>query len=149
MYQRLSDGLGERCLSSPLPHDESGRAACVLWELGRSSCDCEAQGLAPIDARARASVDQMLEFACRFQFASDCAGVCACQLPQFSGRALDECQNNPLAAGDGWCSVDPAAGVGSPEFVSDCRAGQPRTLRLLGALEPREDNRLFLTCPES
>lgn len=148
MYERLSGGLGERCLSSPIPHADDGRAECFLWDLRRGNCDCEAEGLEPIDAQALASVQQMLEFQCRFQFASDCAGVCACQLPQFSGERLRACQNNALASGDGWCSVDPAQGVGSAQFVSDCRAGQPRTLRLLGRLEQYEVNGLFLTCPE-
>jgi hypothetical protein len=148
MYERLSNGLGERCLSKPLPHATSGRAECVLWQLGQGNCDCVGRGLEPIDPGASASVEQMLDFACRFERAGDCDTVCACQLPQFSGARLQECQTSAIAGGDGWCSVDPAQGVGSPEFVSDCRTGQPRTLRLLGRLEPLEDAQLYLTCPE-
>jgi hypothetical protein len=148
MYERLAGGLGERCLSQPLPHTNDGRAECVLWQLSDTACDCKAAGLEEVELSARASVEQMLRFECAFR-QRECETMCACQVPQLSGRELSECQTNAVATGiNGWCSIDPSQGVGSSEFVSDCRAGQPRTLRLLGTVEALKDNHLLLTCPE-
>lgn len=149
MYARLAGGLGERCLSKPLPHSEDGRAECVVWQLLQGDCDCEARGLLPIDERARASVDQTLAFECSYRLRQGCENSCACQVPQLEGRALARCQTDALATGlDGWCSVDPSQGIGDAQFVADCRAGHPRTLRMLGRFEALEDEELFLTCPE-
>lgn len=149
MYERLAGGLGERCLSEPLPHANDGRAECVLWQFRQGDCDCAAAGLEEIDAQARASVERTLGFECRFRLAGQCDSVCACQLPQLSGAALESCQHSAVAGGDGWCSIDPAQDVGDAQFVADCRAGHPRTLRLLGRLaEFRNSQDLFLTCPQ-
>ncbi len=149
MYQRLAGGLGERCLATPLPHTSDGRAECVLWQLRDGDCDCAAAGLQEVDAQALESVQRMLEFECSFQRRFDCERACACQLPQLRGSELAACQESALASGiDGWCSIDPSQGIGDPQFVTDCRVGHPRTLRLLGNLERLKDEALFLTCPE-
>ncbi|HEU5072886.1 MAG TPA: hypothetical protein VFU02_01910, partial [Polyangiaceae bacterium] len=112
-------------------------------------CDCAAAGFEAIDEAAAASVASMLEFECDFRLAPDCRKACACQLPQLSGGALRTCQTDALASGlDGWCSIDPSQNVGDPQFVSDCRVGYPRTLRLLGRFEGLAGENLFLTCPD-
>jgi len=149
MYDRLAGGLGERCLSEALPHAGDGRAECVLWQLRHGDCDCAAAGLEFVDETAAESVARTLEFECSFRLAEGCGAACACQLPQLSGAALERCQTDALASGiDGWCSIDPSQSVGDPQFVSDCRIGHPRTLRVLGKLEALRDEDLFLTCPE-
>ena len=149
MYERLAGGLGERCLSTPLPHASDGRAECVLWQFREGDCDCRAAGLQEVDARAVESVERMLAFECTFQRRFDCEHACACQLPQFAGTQLEACQQSATASGiDGWCSIDPSQNIGDPQFVTDCRVGHPRTLRLLGRVEPLKDQELYLTCPE-
>lgn len=149
MYDRLAGGLGERCLSEALPHASDGRAECVLWQLREGDCDCAAAGLEAIDESAADSVKRMLDFECGFRLALNCTAACACQLPQLSGPALAACQADALASDlDGWCSIDPSQNVGDPQFVSDCRVGHPRTLRLLGRFEGLAGENLFLTCPE-
>ena len=149
MYDRLAGGLGERCLAEALPHANDGRAECVLWQLRHGDCDCEAAGLEFVDEAAAESVAHTVEFECSFRLAEGCDRACACQLPQLSGAALGSCQTDALVSGiDGWCSIDQSQNVGDPQFVSDCRVGHPRTLRLLGKLEALRDQDLFLTCPD-
>lgn len=149
MYDRLAGGLGERCLTEALPHASDGRAECVLWQFRQGDCDCAAAGLDVVDDAVADSVARTLEFECDFRLAPGCNGACACQLPQLSGAALRACQTDALTSGlDGWCSIDPSQNVGDPQFVSDCRVGHPRTLRLLGRFEALEGEDLFLTCPE-
>jgi hypothetical protein len=105
-------------------------------------------GLTDIEQKGVELVEQALQFEARFR-GVDVDQLCACQLPQASGGKLTECQSNAAASGiDGWCSIDPQQGIGSPEFVSDCRVGQPRTLRMLGALAELRESDLFLTCYE-
>ena len=149
MYDRLAGGLGERCLSEALPHASDGRAECVLWQLRDGDCDCEVAGFEAVDASAADSVARMIDFECTYRGGRECHAACACQLPQFSGEALRACQTEALASGvDGWCSIDPSQNAGDPQFVSDCRVGHPRTLRLLGKFEALAQDDLFLTCPK-
>lgn len=64
----------------------------------------------------------------------------------FGGRArrlsIGPCGRRPL----GFCYVDPDAGLGAEELVSDCPATSPRKLRFLGSESPANENRWFLSC---
>jgi hypothetical protein len=79
---------------------------------------------------------------------------CFCEIKQVLGEDLVACQkqtaNPPINASmqpvNGWCYVDPAAGVGNPDIVEKCPDTEKRIVRFVGEGGAKAGATLFITC---
>ena len=155
LIDRVTGIVDRRCLPRSLPLDEQGRVPCeVVQAFPKLSggCDCASLGLADVvdPTLADAVQDELVSLGQCGRADPKCAGVCRCQLPQFEGEDLLECQNSfDFVNGAGFCYISATPGepfVGNVAFVEDCRAEQRRDLRLLGGA-PKSQLFTLLACP--
>jgi hypothetical protein len=127
----------------------AGRVGCQVLEAVPAPCDCPASaGLRVAPRSLDVSVRRLLvDENAGDTSGTSCTELCVCELQQLSATALAACQSDPATdAPPGFCYVDPDAGLGSEELVSDCPATSPRKLRFLGSESPANGNRWFLSC---
>jgi hypothetical protein len=132
------------CLGVPLTTAESDptHLACQVVEvlfdtMDRPVCDCSTFGLesALPGVRARA-----MDYLRNQQWCGDnrpltpCDEYCVCRIPELSGTALEDCQNDPAYEGSeiGFCYIDPAQGAGSLDTLVGCSPGYKRLIRFSG-----------------
>jgi hypothetical protein len=104
--------LAPPCFPRTLPAVD-GRVGCRLFELspnGPAPCGAGRSNPRESDVGALARWTE--------RFGLDPASTGICELEQLRGSALDECLTSEQAEGDGWCYVDPEAGVGYEALVS-------------------------------
>jgi hypothetical protein len=123
-----------RCLPRSLPVDTHGQVSCSIALTHAGTCDCSADGLAPVDPASLLAIRERLKQlgACddpTTPGSSACDDYCACDLKQFTGAAFDTCLSQRELTSTGFCYVDPAAGWGSPTLTEDCAAGEGQLLR--------------------
>lgn len=130
------------CFSPSLPLAEDGSLSCKLLELHQGTVDCAALG--------RRTVSQPFIDA----FVRDETNKTVCEIPAFEGDPRKpgteafECANalQPSLAARGYCYVDPTVGIGKPELVDACVAGNRRRIRVIPQSLPLPDTRTELIC---
>ena len=140
------NALVGRCLPHPLPVDAEGAATCLIAEAFESdACDCSTPGRRPASREAARLTVPQLETA-GLCAGADCARYCICEIEQETGAELDACRNALDTAGlaDGWCYVDPAAGLGNPSLVMNCYSTDQRLIRF--AAPPAGQSNVFIAC---
>jgi hypothetical protein len=150
LVERMKGWFGQLCLPRLFDVDAEGRIDCRVAEASLNACDCSAPGRTPATSADVATIEQELEATgvCGGGSGISCASLCACELAQLEGDALETCQNQTTDPGDlyGFCYVDPAAGAGNPALVQGCRAEQQRRLRFLGVNVPAADKLTMIVC---
>ena len=127
------DAFTLQCLSSaPIP-DSNGAATCKAFFARAASdgCDCAAaDGLSAVPADLEVGITNL--------FGSLAPG-CTCEIQQLGGKNLQACAQEAGSPHDaagvevsGFCYVDGAAPVTSPELLKDCAMTEKRALRVLG-----------------
>ena len=144
LVDRLATKLGTTCLPRELKRDGDGQVACLVIEGKRSeggacSCDGAARSNVPSEHNAAVAAAQ--------QSVGGADLDCFCQVDQLGGDELAVCLDDPSddpklsqQPVDGWCYVDHARG--GDTLPDQCS----QTIRLVGAGEPENKARLFITC---
>lgn len=154
IIDRLKEALKGKCLPRPLvPNDtdapkdglQPGQVPCAVIEAvppSGAACACDTNA-------NRRSVDdrpQLREAVLSKLAASETCGTaegqtpcdqfCTCEIKQFEGQQLTDCQElAPEPASAGYCYINAAPNepnVGSAELVKDCAADSKRLLRFGG-----------------
>ena len=155
LIDRVTGIVDRRCLPRSLPLDEQGRVPCEVVQAFPTlsgGCDCVSLGLAELadPTLADAVQGELVSLGQCGSADPKCAGVCRCQLPQFEGVQLVECQNSfEFANATGFCYIAAAPGepfVGNEAFVKDCPPDNRRDLRFLGGA-PKSQLFTLLACP--
>jgi hypothetical protein len=150
LLDRLSQTLGEQCLTKQLTPNVQGQVSCAVLEArntGSEPCTCDA-------AVARTVVpedDQCYQVVAEQDPRN--AGAkwnCFCEITQTSGAALHACQTDVgPTPGDGFCYVDPtvpAPFTGNPALVKGCPEEDRRVLRFVGNGAPTPGATIFIGC---
>lgn len=152
----------EGCLPRPLPVVETesggftvGQVRCqvaVVTEATDPACSCDAaQGLKPAATGLAEAVlnNARQSGSCGAGSNIDCNSLCICELQQYGGAALTQCQNDATKSPElpGFCYVDVgiAPPLGNPALVASCPQSSRRELRILGPV-PEPAPLLFLGC---
>lgn len=155
LIDRVTNSVVRRCLSHGLPLDEQGRVPCEVVQAfpkAGGGCNCAALGLAELadPTLVDAVQDELVSLGQCGNADPKCTGLCRCQLPQFEGVQLVDCQNSfEISNVSGFCYISAAPGepfVGNVGFVKDCPADRRRDLRLLGGA-PKAQLFTLLACP--
>jgi hypothetical protein len=161
IVDRLKEQLADKCLNRELSvrdaTDANGmeykEAACIIVEAtpkAGEAHDCSDQARGPVVQEVQAVVRQQLEDTFQCDSPAECATFQLCEITQLT-RSVDEagyesCLNSEISAGNGWCYVDPAKGLGSQELVSKCPSTAQRKLRFIGAGTPEGGTVTFVAC---
>lgn len=142
---------GDPCLPRELPltTDESGatRASCRIFEaFANDDQACERPGRKQISSTEAAAVLDAMEVSHVCE--SDCDEYTICEFEQLTASSNpndgEACLNGEEPTGDGWCYIDPAAGLGSEDLVSHCPAEHHRRVRFTG--NPEDRDLMYLYC---
>ncbi|HWP04456.1 MAG TPA: hypothetical protein VNN72_01880 [Polyangiaceae bacterium] len=162
MAEIFKSRLAQQCLPRPLPvetdpkADGYGQVPCSVVEAVPSSgasCSCDpTQGRLPLaadDDKLRDAVRTQLraEGTCGGTDGTSCNDYCMCRIESLEGSELTACQNgHENGETFGYCYVDPAQGIGSPELVKACPATDKRSLRFVGEGLPAIGSVTFMAC---
>ncbi len=157
IIQRLKEKLSGRCLSRSLEPDKAtGKLPCSIVEAlkeGSPSCNnCAASGREEVDDVLAEPVRRELAKAmvCDVLDRPACSSMCLCKIGQSTGTDLKACQNEGEAVLNGlkpgYCYVDPAKGIGSPDLVATCPPTEKRLLRFAGKSVPAPNSYTFIAC---
>jgi hypothetical protein len=150
LLDRLSQTLGEQCLTKQLTPNGEGQVSCAVLEArntGGDACTCD-----PAAARIPVAEDDK----CYQDVAEhDPRNAtenwnCFCEIAQARGAGLHACQTDVgVTPGDGWCYVDPtipAPFTGNPALVKGCPEEDRRVLRFVGNGAPTPGATIFIGC---
>lgn len=149
IVDRFKASLADQCLPEARWVNDDTDLTCVVWEVDLAGdCDCDLPGRAPVPAEtARIIIDKLSdEISCGEEEA--CADVCACALEEATGDRLELCRNERDATelAPGYCYIDPARGIGSPDLIKGCPANEQRLLRIVGTNTPRRGTLTAIAC---
>jgi hypothetical protein len=157
IIERLKVALGGQCLPRTLTSDEQGQVPCLIIEARKveegqvEACNmCEDIGRQPVQTDRKPAIDA----AKKDPTYETAQWNCFCEIKQVLGEDLVACQkqtaNPPINASmqpvNGWCYVDPAAGVGNPDIVEKCPDTEKRIVRFVGEGGAKAGATLFITC---
>ncbi len=155
IIERLKEALVATCLPRPLVA-ENNEVPCTVVEAyipNDGQCVCSANGRAALEgdkAKVRGAVeDELIALSlCGGDTHVSCGKYCMCEIQQFTGQALQTCQNQVNDDGSiyGYCYVDPDNGQGSPDLVADCPDTQRQIIRFMGDDVPRTGALGFIAC---
>ncbi|HKY39799.1 MAG TPA: hypothetical protein VJN18_27865, partial [Polyangiaceae bacterium] len=148
IIDRLKDALRGKCLPRPLvpssnevpvPGLQPGQVPCavveaVLPQTGQPcGCDAEANRLPIERPELRTAVLDKLEqnLSCGVKGGTACEDYCTCEIAQFSGTELMNCQMTKTPSQPGYCYINAAPNepnVGNQALVADCPADSKRLL---------------------
>jgi hypothetical protein len=153
LVELIKESVATRCLPRSLIATE-GRVACSVIEVALpSGGPCAACGVTPgrleitsegLDAAIH---EQMSNLSiCGPGASLPCDEFCACELQQFQGDELYDCQNESDVSSDvpGFCYLDEENAA--PELLAACPVGSKRILRFLGPATPKPSSYLFIAC---
>ncbi len=150
----LKKQLTDKCLPRPLAVDPTGGAKCLLIEAKPLASDTRSCG--EVAARKDVGSDIAAVVRARLLATDKCQddATCnlyrLCEISQLPPGQDSDCLNNPnSASGDGWCYVDPGAGIGSPAVVEGCADTEQRKVRFAGKGTPEKGTVTFFACAGS
>ena len=147
----LRPSLANQCLSRAPTVEEDGHTSCRVLETRLTNdCDCTKPGRTEPTSDQLESVRATLknDELCGTPDTPTCDSLCACEIVEASGNALDTCRSTTDASAQspGYCYVDPKKGLGDEALVRGCPATQQRLLRLVGPDTPRTGSLTFMAC---
>ena len=119
---------GTVCIPRTPSLSADGHASCVVVEARASgdACDCAGDGRSPLqpelDRHAREDAPHITD-----------VRPCLCELEQYAGSDLQQCQSSPSALENpGWCYVDATVvpPLGNPALTAACSPTRRRGLRV-------------------
>lgn len=150
IIDRLKEALRGKCLPRELLANDSnmqqqglepGQVPCSVVEAVLPAdgagciCDKERANRLPLDGRPELREAVLTKLAsnktCDVEGGVPCANYCTCEIAQFSGDQLRECQNTRNPALPGYCYVNAApneVNVGNADLVADCPSDSKRLL---------------------
>jgi hypothetical protein len=153
IINRLKEALVGTCLPRPL--DTTGtELPCKVVEAflpgSDGVCACNLEGRTDLSTdKIRASVEDELIAGslCGGTSEVPCDRYCMCEIQQFTGAELSQCQTDATDNGmiNGYCYVDstsPAADV----LLADCPESQQQIIRFMGPDVPRPRAVAFIAC---
>jgi hypothetical protein len=180
IVDRLKEALTVKCLPRPLTvntpetsaPEDVGKVPCAVVEVRPKGdggvCpdeDCTQAGRTPIQGVPErekiipAARDYLRnQGQCGGEGTPSCEDYCFCELEQFTGDQLRDCQTgNESQEQAGYCYVDPEATrrltpqdteliAGQETLVKDCASTQRRILRFIGDNVPAKDGLAFIAC---
>lgn len=152
LVDRIGPALANQCLGRAPALEKDGSTSCVILEVDPAGgCDCTGAGRRAPDADVMETVRGELRDSrtCGDEVGqTSCNQVCACQISETTGDALNRCRGGAAAATEqaGYCYVDPDKGLGSPDLVRDCPSTQRRLLRFVGADTPKKGSLAYMAC---
>jgi hypothetical protein len=146
-----------KCLPPSFFADANGSGPCNTYFVsppatagGNSTCSCDTAGLSgPVHTPVRDSINKYLydNGICDGATQTSCDDECVCQLAQAEGDERSACQNGQVPADkDGWCFVDPDAGLGSSDLVAACLPTQRQALIFYDTGASLADGLIFIGC---
>lgn len=155
VVDRLSTSFGARCFEQALPTSSSGdRALCRLFEAQPSpeaGCGGPSQSSLTGDAPEKAVYAALeIQGVCGGASGRSCEGPAwtVCEVPQSQhdddGDGVADCLDGSTVD-DGWCYVEPDAGIGDPRLVAHCPENARRMLRTPAGV-PLQGATLVLVC---
>jgi hypothetical protein len=162
IVERLKKRLATTCLPLKLTPQPDDTFPCIVIEAHQAdpvdphstdeACKCASPGRTPVkgDGPLRAEQQAQVQGAALGE-----TYACYCEIDQLLGAERDACQNDaghaPELNGqsvDGWCYVDPLAGLGNKQIVQDCPADSRRELRFVNGGNPEPKTTTYMTCTE-
>jgi hypothetical protein len=139
------------CLPYRLPVVD-GEVPCQLYgaELPTGEC-CSGPLRSPAGASAAAAISNQLRLSgvCDADDQPSCASYCVCEIAKAVGDDLDACLDPYAEAGNGWCYIAPAQGLGAADAVASCETEPRAKLNAAGQASPRDGELAFLACSDS
>jgi hypothetical protein len=165
IVDRMAPLLGAHCVPRPIESNADGRIPCVVVEVRMSDAGACAPcggaatpGRTPLEPKLEPAVGAWLREneACAGTTGRDCEDFCPCQLTQFDGAALADCQQSAALPTDpGFCYVqgsprenedpDGAAVLLRQALLGQCPETHPQMLRFAVGL-PAIGVLTFLAC---
>jgi hypothetical protein len=155
IIDRLKEALVATCLPRPLLPEADGVPCTVVEALippPGGACVCDAAGRRPLEgetASVRGAVEDELiaKGICGDTVGLPCENYCMCEIIQFTGQELVNCQSQPQDNNmqNGYCYVDrtaPAAGT----LLADCPDTQQQIIRFMGDDTPKAGAIGFIAC---
>ncbi len=140
----LQHRIAGQCLPQQIASDGSGEVACTVLLASRDEpCDCSNPGRSPVTSDHQCLVDAAHAFDATHPW------TCFCEIPQLSGSALIDCENDALTAPAtaGWCYIDAGfPAVGNAAFVASCPSSEKHLVRFAGTGTPDSGSTVFLSC---
>jgi hypothetical protein len=169
IIDRLKAVLGIKCLprqlapqTNPEPPETFGQVPCKVVEAlplaaTNNVCDCAAAGRKtlepgdPLDAAVRKELAELQICGGSSVTGLGCNDYCLCEILQFTGDNLSQCQATKTASTAGYCYIDPSIGVGNPDLVKDCQPTEHRILQFVddeatGIDTPQKGAVAFIAC---
>jgi hypothetical protein len=140
--------IGGQCMDRAPDVDKDERPNCIVLEgWSGGACDCAAPGLQSVAQAHQGAVDEARN-------SSAGAGLtCFCELVPLAGAEADACRTSldaePAVNGapvQGYCYLDPAAGLGSAKLVEKCPQNQQHLLRFVGDQAKPKGQTFFSYC---
>lgn len=131
----------ELCLSGAVPVAAQGEVDRVVLRRDATVEDClDHAGLLEADSGLVEQLHALLVLAEHCE-PEDCAAVRVCEVQELNGAGAVEnaCQMEAEAEGDGWCYLQPGAGIGSEELAGSCE----QRVRFLGEVAPSGSQLFF------
>jgi hypothetical protein len=150
LLDRLSQTLGEQCLTKQLTPNIQGQVSCAVIEARNTAgeaCTCD-----PAASRIPIPEDDQCYQVVAEQDPRNATAKwnCFCEITQTSGDALHACQTDVgPTPGDGFCYVDPtipAPFTGNPALVKGCPEEDRRVVRFVGNGAPTPGATIFIGC---
>jgi hypothetical protein len=143
--------LANQCLGREPAVDKEGKLSCVVAEAQYgNACACNAAGRSPArpDVLRKIREDLKADDLCDQTSTTACADVCACEIAEAEGAALQACRTQKDASSlqPGYCYVDPALDPASAALVEDCPGNKKRLLRFVGPDTPVSGAIAFMAC---
>ena len=151
LVRKFREAFRPSCLPRTLA-TQDGRVACQVVETrlpGADGCSCDTStGRTEVSStalRGRIMDGLTASALCGGRIGVSCTDYCQCELEQFSGAALESCQNASIDPGNlyGFCYVDEET---NPELIADCLEDERQTIRFLGQDVPAQGSMAFLVC---
>ena len=117
---------------------------------GNDNGGCDGQAREPVDSAVAEVVRRELKDgeACRDD--ADCNAFALCKITQLTQSVSEadyqNCLNDEIASGNGWCYVDPAKNIGNEALVEKCPETAKRKLRFVGAGQPDNGTLTLVAC---
>jgi hypothetical protein len=157
IINRLKEALVATCLPRPLAPEENEEVPCTVVEAlipppGGMCGVCGEDGRRPLEgatANVEDAVFEELEAKglCGEGTGVNCAEYCMCEIIQFTGQELANCQGQVIDSDtqSGYCYVDAQSPAG-PELLKDCPDTQQQIIRFMGEDTPKAGAIGFIAC---
>lgn len=137
------------CLPSEMAENTNSTPLVYMSGVIEAPCKCRAGSGRPGLSAARVSVILRAMQNAGLCTTGECTTSthCICEIPRAGGDSLNACMNeaDPVPSGkNGWCYLQPSAGLGNADIISSCSGDDSQAIRMIGTAMPLERETFFL-----